>query len=156
MLFDPKHDISLERLARDARLAPAPTRDLFIKVSTLACPRTQLLRTAGKTRRLDQLIEAGAWTDAATTLIGLELPGWQLRRAACDGGEWICSLSRQPNLPADVDDTVDASHEVLALAILGAFVEALRRTNSKCNAAATVVPRIKLSTGHAACCDNFA
>lgn len=156
MLFDPTHDISLERLARDARLAPSPTRDLFIDVSTLACPRTQVLRTAGKARRLDRLIEAGAWTDAATTLIGLELPGWQLRRAIYEDGEWICSLSRQPNLPVGVDDTIDANHEVLALAILGAFVEALRRPISERSASATVTPRIKPPTGHAACCDNFA
>jgi hypothetical protein len=156
MLFDPKHDISLERLARDARLAPAPTRDLFIKVSTLACPRIQLLRTAGKARRLDQLIEAGAWTDAATTLIGLELPQWRLRRAVYEDGEWICSLSREPNLPMDVDDTADSHHELLALAILGAFVEALRRTVSERNADATVVPQIRAATGHAISCENFA
>jgi|SRR5262245_15060825 len=153
MLFNPKHDISLERLARDARLSPTPTRDLFIKVSTLACPRTQSLRTVGKARRLDKLIEAGAWTDAAATLIGLELPGWQLRRVTFDGGEWICSLSRQPNLPVEVDNTVDASHEVLALAILAAFVEALRRRASESPTA--TVPAVKPTTAQAVCCDNF-
>jgi len=155
MLFDPKHDISLERLARAARLAPTPTRDLFIKISTLACPRPQSLRTAGKAQRLDQLIQAGAWTDAATMLIGLELPGWQLRRATCDGGEWICSLSRQPNLPAEVDDTVDASHEVLALAVLAAFVDALRQRASESKGAPATVPVVKPATAQTVCCDSF-
>ena len=49
MLFDPKHDMSLERFARETRLAPTPTRDLFFNITTRACPRLQLLRTAGKT-----------------------------------------------------------------------------------------------------------
>ena len=155
MLFDPKHDISLERLAHDARLAPAPTRDLFIKVSTMACPRTQLLRTAGKIQRIDQLIEAGAWTDAVTTLIALELPGWQVRRASYDGGEWFCSLSRQPNLPAEVDDTVDASHELLPLALLGAFVEALCRRAIERTANRVTVLAAKSTLAQAICCDNF-
>jgi hypothetical protein len=156
MLFDPKHDISLERLARDARLAPNPTQDFFIKVSTLASPRIQVLRTAGKTRRLDQLIEAGAWIDAATTLIGLALPQWRLRRAVYEEGEWICSLSREPNLPIEVDGTADARHEVLALAILGAFVEALRRIASERNAEALALPQMKAAAGHPVCCENFA
>lgn len=155
MLFDPKHDLSLERIARDARLAPTPTRDLFIKVSTMACPRTQLLRTAGKTQRLDRLIDAGAWTDAATTLIGLELPGWQVRRAVYDGGEWICSLSRQPNLPTEVDDTIDAAHELLPLAMLGAFVEALRRRAVESEGPSATVPAARPTPAHAVCCDNF-
>jgi hypothetical protein len=48
----------------------------------------------GKTITLDRLIEAGAWTDAAITLIGFELPSWSVRRLACEDGEWLCSLSR--------------------------------------------------------------
>jgi hypothetical protein len=155
MLLDPKHEMSLERLARDARLAPTPTRDLFFKIATWACPRLQLLRAARKTDQLDRLIEAGAWTDAATTLIGLELPAWQLRRLVYEGGEWICSLSRQPNLPVEVDDTCDARHEVLALAVLGAFVEALRRRASESAPAPATVPAVRPATGQAVCCDNF-
>jgi len=102
------------------------------------------------------VIEAGAWTDAGATLIGLELPGWQLRRAAYDGGEWFCSLSRQPNLAAELDDTVDASHEVLSLAMLGAFLEALRRRAVESGSLAATTPAVKPTSAHGVCCDNFA
>jgi hypothetical protein len=34
----------------------------------------------GKTIALDRVIDAGAWTDAAITLIGFELPNWSVRR----------------------------------------------------------------------------
>ena len=74
------------------------------------------------------MVEAEAWTDAALALIEMELPGWKLRRLAYEDGEWICSLSSQPYLPAQIDDTADSNHEVLALALLSAFVEARRRT----------------------------
>src|ERR1700742_3848853 len=80
MLFDPKHEVSLERLAHAVRLAPTPTPDLLSQLTRGACPRLPLLRTAGKAAQLDRLIEAGAWTDAAIALIGVELPGWQVRR----------------------------------------------------------------------------
>jgi hypothetical protein len=147
--------MSLERLARDARLAPAPTRHLFLRIAGSACPRLQLLRAARKTGQLDRLIEAGAWTDAATTLIGLELPAWHLRRLVYDGGEWICSLSRQPNMPVEMDDTADARHEVMALAVLGAFVAALRRRASESAPAPATVPSVRQATEQAVCCDNF-
>src|SRR5262245_60791985 len=131
MLFDPKHEMSLERLAREARLTPMPTHDLVSKFTRGACPRLQLLRATGTAAQLDRLIEAGAWTDAAIALIGIELPGWQLRRLVYEDGEWLCALSRQPNLPLELDDTADASHEMPALAILCAFVEARRRIDSE-------------------------
>jgi hypothetical protein len=67
---------------------------------------------AGKAARIDQLIDAGAWNDAALALIELELPAWKLRRLVYEDGEWLCSLSRQPNLPLALDDTADARHEV--------------------------------------------
>ena len=55
-----------------------------------------------------------------------------------------------------VDDTVDARHEVLALAILCAFVEGLRRNVSESRTASTRVPSVRPEAGTPACCDNFA
>src|SRR6476659_10952614 len=80
--------------------------------------------------RIDQLIEARAWDDAALALIELELPAWKLRRLVYEDGEWLCSLSSHPNLSVALDDTVDARHEVLPLAILSAFIEARRRASA--------------------------
>jgi hypothetical protein len=85
--------LDLDLLDRELYLAPAVTALLFRKVTESgACTRLPSLRQMGKT--LDRLIEAGAWTDAAITLIGFELPSWSVRRLACEDGEWLCSLSR--------------------------------------------------------------
>jgi hypothetical protein len=105
--------------------------------------------------RIDQLIEARAWNDAALALVELELPAWKLRRLVYEDGEWHCSLSRQPNLPVALDDTATASHEVLPLAILGALVEAHRRMSVTRGISLQVVPRARATSGYAVCCDNF-
>jgi hypothetical protein len=70
------------------------------------------------------LIKIGAWVDIALTLIELELPGWKLRRLIREDGEWFCSLSQQPNLPATLDDM--------------AFLEARRRVALVTRLVATV------------------
>ena len=84
------------------------------------------LAKAAKTARIERLIQSGAWTDAALALIDLELPQWQIRRIAYDEGEWHCALSRQRELPDWLDQSVEARHADLALAILSAFVEVQR------------------------------
>ena len=157
MLSDPKYENRLDRLTEQLRLAPALTADLVSNVVADACTRIPVLNKAGKaTRRLDQLIEAGAWSDAALALIELELPAWKLRRLVYEDGEWFCSLSKQPNLPVALDDTADACHEVLPLAILSAFVEARRKTSAVREPSSPTVPQVRPTSGYAICCDNFA
>ncbi len=80
---------------------------------------------------------------------------WKVRRLVYEDGEWFCSLSQQPNLPLELDDSVDASHDVLALAILRAFVEARRKT-SLIRQATSRVPELLSVPAGAICCDNFA
>ena len=104
--------------------------------------------------RVNRLIEAGAYTDAALALIELELPHWKLRRLVYDDGEWICSLSRQPWLPADFDELAEARHEILPLAVLTAFLEALDATAADETRVATV-PSVRPGQSHVMCCDNF-
>jgi hypothetical protein len=154
MLFDPKYE-PLDALEEQLRRAPALTRDLISIVIAGACTRFPVMKRAGKVPRIDQLIEAGAWDDAALALIELELPAWKLRRLVYEDGEWLCSLSRQPNLPVALDDTADASHEVLPLAILSAFVEACRRASAMRETSLPTVPPVRRTSGHAICCDNF-
>jgi hypothetical protein len=154
MLFNPRHDDRLDRLTDELRFAPAPTRDLLAKVIADVCTRVPAMSKIGQTARLDQLIGAEAWNDAALALIALELPAWKLRRLVHEDGEWFCSLSQEPNLPAALDDTADARHEVLALAILSAFVEARRRTSAR--EVSSPVPQVRSTAGRALCCDNFA
>ncbi len=100
------------------------------------------------------MIAAGAWSEVALALIELELPAWTLRRLIYEDGEWFCSLSRQPNLPVEFDDTADARHEFLPVAILSAFVEARRQSNVARETSAPTVSQIR--SVNAICCDNFA
>ena len=98
--------------------------NLMTEVIGTACRRYPSLSQSRKTARVDQLVRSGAWTDAALSLIDLELPFWQVRRLAYDDGEWYCALSRERELPDWLDQSIEARHTDLALAILGAFVEA--------------------------------
>jgi hypothetical protein len=157
MLYNPKHDDRLQPLAQQLRLARSVTPDLMADVVTEACMRLPLLQKAGTAvDRFAQLVKASAWTDAAVALIELELPQWELRRLVREDGEWWCSLSQQPGLPAELDETADGNHEVLPLAILSAFVEARRHAIATCEAEAPPVPRARSAPGYAVCCDNFA
>jgi hypothetical protein len=109
----------------------------------------------GKTITLDRLIEAGAWADAAITLVGFELPNWRLRRLVYEDDEWLCSLSRQPNLPIFLDKPAEGSHAVLALAVLRAFVAA-RCTSAAIQQVTASVPRVRPRPAFVFCCDNLA
>jgi hypothetical protein len=141
MLFDPKHEDRFDRLTEQLRLSPVLKPDhLISNVIEHACARIP----AEKAARIDQLIEAGAWSDAPLALVELELPAWKLRRLVYEDGQWLCSLSKQPNLPAALDDTADASHEVLPLAILTAFVEARRRASAMRETSLHTVPQVTL------------
>jgi hypothetical protein len=152
MLFAPKHGDRFDRLTDQLRLAPALKPDhLIFNVIVHACTRIP----AEKAARIDQLIEAGAWSDAALALVELELPAWKLRRLIYEDGEWLCSLSRQPNLPVALDDTADASHAVMPLAILSAFVEARRGASALDGTSLETVPRARATSGYAVFCDNF-
>ena len=85
-----------------------------------------------------------AWMAAVTTTA---------RRLVHENGEWLCSLSRYPNLPLTLDESVDASHEVLPLAILQALVEV--RLSDGVGETTSSVPQIRPLGEFAICCDNF-
>ena len=144
MAFAADYAVLFDRLDDELRVAPEPAQSLFAKIIGSACTRIPVLSKSEKATRIDRLIESGAWTDAALALIELELPAWKLRRLVREDGEWFCSLSRQPNMPVEFDDTVDASHEVLPLAILRAFIDARRRAGIP-DAVTSAVPAIRPS-----------
>src|SRR5215469_12677785 len=112
----------------NARLRDAGEADaaLFNEVISAACRRYPSLGQTERTAHLTRLIQSAAWTDAALVLIDLELPMWQVRRLAYDDGEWYCALSRERELPDWLDQSIEARHADLPLAILSAFVEAQR------------------------------
>jgi hypothetical protein len=128
------------------RDAHAVTADLIAEV----------VRQTRKAARIERLIGSEAWTDVALALIELELPQWQVRRIAYDGGEWYCTLSRRRELPEWLDPSIETHHSDLSLAILGAFVEALRLTTPRSRPSVPAVPRDANPHYVPVCCDNFA
>ena len=145
----------LERLEHDLRFAPAPAPGLFSRVMAEVCPRISALRAAGKAAQLDRLVAAGAWTDAAFALIALELPAWQVRRLWREESAWFCSLSQRPAWPASLDDTADAAHEELPLALLLALVQA-RRLSALAVGTRSPIPHMQQAADGSVCCDSFA
>jgi hypothetical protein len=135
------------------RDADAVTAELMREVIGQAGRR---FLSTGKAARLERMIATGAWTDAALALIELELPLWQVRRLAYDEGEWYCALSRQRELPDWLDQSVEARHADLALAILRAFVDAQTIAAPSSRTSVPAVPREANPRYDPLCCDNFA
>jgi hypothetical protein len=153
MSFERVQATDFDRVSAELRAAPTPTPHLIRALIARTCTRLPNLGTR-EAERIARLIEAGAWTDVALAVIACELPQWTLRRLVCDDGGWLCALSRQPHMPADLDDTADGHHEIAALAILDAFVEARRRAMAPAPRLRTV-PQVRATAGHAVCCDNY-
>jgi hypothetical protein len=111
---------------------------------------------SAKAARIERLIQAQAWTDAALALIDLELPQWHVRRLAYDDGEWHCALSRQRELPDWLDQSIETRHADLALAILSAFVEAQRVSAPSSRTSVPSAPWRADTLYEPICSDNFA
>jgi hypothetical protein len=108
--------------------ADTVTPKLLSDVIREVCSRISAIPPSKGLLRIERLVQSGAATDAVLALLTLELPQWQVRRITYDEGEWHCALSRQRELPDWLDQSIEARHTDLALAILSAFVEA-RRTS---------------------------
>jgi hypothetical protein len=135
--------------------AHAMTAELMSKIIGETCRRIPSIGQTAKTTRIERLIGSGAWTDAVLALIDLELPQWQVRRIAYDEGEWHCALSRQRELPEWLDQSVEAHHEDLSLAILSAFVEAQRISAPSSRTSVPAVPQDANPLYQPVCCENF-
>lgn len=155
MFFIPDHLDQAQQLLKRIQDASAPDTRLFADVIANACPRALALVEMRKAVRLKQLLESGAWTDAALALAELELPQWKVRRIACDDGEWHCRLSAQPWLPEGFDELVETFHSVLPLAILSAVVQARQQTATSPRAEAPTADVVFSADPIRICCDNF-
>ena len=79
-----------------------------------------------------------------------------MRRIAYDEGEWHCALSRQRELPEWLDQSIEGRHADLALAILSAFVEALRVSAPSSRPSVPMVSQEANTLYEPVCSDNFA
>jgi hypothetical protein len=156
MRFALENQGQLDRLAECVRCASAPDARLFEDVIANGCQRAAPLIRMGKAAQLQQLIDAGAWTEAALALLEIELAQWKPRRIVFDDGEWHCRLSAQPYMPEGFDDVVDTCHDVLALSILGALVAARRQLAGDDRQHSSVPDRVPVNSDCVrVCCDNF-
>jgi hypothetical protein len=144
-----------QELGERLRGAHVVTAGLMSEIIGTACRRFPSMGQGGKTARIERLISSEAWTDAALALIDLELPLWQVRRIAYDEGEWYCALSRERELPDWLDRSIEARHPDLALAILGAFVEAGCISAPASRPSVPTVSRVVNPLYEPVCCDNF-
>jgi hypothetical protein len=142
-------------LGERIRNASAANAALVADIIGAACRRFPSLGQGEKTARLEQLIRSGAWTDAALALIDLELPLWHIRRLAYDEGEWHCALSRECELPDWLDQAIETHHADLALAILGALVEAQRVSQGESRTSVPTVNRAAPDFYEPLSSDNF-
>lgn len=154
MLFSENHDATA--LCDQLRDANAVTPDLIAEVIDVACRRYPSHGQTAKTARIEQLVDARAWTDVALALIDLELPAWQIRRIAYDGGEWHCALSRERELPDWLDQASEGRHADLSVALLCAFVEAQAANASLSQPSVPTVARRLKPLYEPVCCDNVA
>ena len=155
MTLDLKNPISLDALDNALRNAQGPSLDLLSKIIAGVCTRIPAFDWGEPLSRVIRLAEIGAWTEATFALMKHELPLWHVRRLAYENGEWLCSLSHQPTLPIALDDCVEATHEVLPIAMLCAFVEA-RRSRNAVHETVSTVPQIQQPWPEfAMCCENY-
>jgi hypothetical protein len=156
MLDRSEHDADVGRLQKRLAGCERVSRELFLDVVAQACPRFTVLEFSKRAGRVRQLVDAQAWTDAALALADLELPGWTVRRLAYEDAEWWCTLSKQPLLPGWLDETAEARHGILPLAVLMAILEARLAETPAREASRSSIPKVRLMQGAAVCCDNFA
>ena len=143
-----------QNFAKAIQSASDLTPELVERILGTTCTRLPILNKGGEVAaRVVSLMQHRAWVDLGLALVEIELPGWTLRQLVRDGGEWRCILSRNTNMPIDFDDCAEAHHEVLALAVFAALLEALKLAKAQPHQAS----KSPLIPGRldAVICDNF-
>ncbi len=154
MLLPENHDDAADVPDR-LRDATALTSELLSHVIASSCRRFPSAGQREKTKQIERLIASEAWTDAVLALFGVELPQWKVRRIAYDEGEWHCALSRERELPDWLDQSIEAHHPDLALAMLCAFVDARLAGVPSSQTSVPAVPYDANASCAPLCCDNF-
>jgi hypothetical protein len=152
ILSEPQDPAELGDRIRDAC---GVTVEFLADIISATCRRFTSPGQSARTARVERLIQSQAWTDAALSLIDLELPEWQVRRLAYDDGEWFCALSRQRELPEWLDQSIEARHADLALSILSAFIEAQRISVSASRTSVPTAPQNANPLYEPVLCDNL-
>jgi len=150
------HSIRSQQLATLAARVSAADEATPELLSEIVAGTVRRLSAPGDAAQLHQLIEAGALTEAAFSLINLKLPLWQIRRITYDEGEWRCAMSRQREIPEWLDEAIEATHASLTLAIVSVYIETLRQIEASREPSRPSVPQTRGDQFKPVCCDNFA
>lgn len=144
------------RSAEDQRIQiPTLTAGVFGDALATSCHYLRATQHAEQASQLNRLVEAGAWTDAALAMIAIELPQWQLRRLAYDGGEWHCTLSSHREMPEWLDQSIETHHADLPQALLSAFMEAQQDSAPPPISSAPAI-RMRSTEFEPVLCENYA
>jgi hypothetical protein len=149
-----EYALILDELDKEAQTARELGPEFFCTILNRACTRLPLLNKLGRAARLECFTKSGAWIDAVLTLIELKLPAWKICRLLYEDGEWICSISRYPNLALVFGDVAEGAHESLPLAMLRTFLNACLLSLSLPEPTGSV-PGTEEVWGPVLCCDNF-
>jgi hypothetical protein len=136
--------------------ASAPAADLLSSALDLMSTHCALPDRADRARRIRALIDAQAWIDAALAIVDLDR-SHAVRQISHDDGEWSCRIGSRWAIPDWLDNSVQFTHRVLPLAILGALLDA-RAQSEEAVAPATSVPLSRSGRGYAipaVSCDNY-
>lgn len=144
------NSLDLDRLDTELRLTPEPAPELFRKIAANVGSRDNVETDS----RLESLLVAEAWTDAALLVVEVFLVGWGVRYLRYDGGEWSCLLSPRTG-DFSFDDPAESAHRFLSVAILRAVLAALCLNDRPPRALASVPSAADLAIQYV-CCDNFA
>jgi hypothetical protein len=155
LLHSPRSE-QLATLARQVSAAEEANSQLIFAIVAGTARRLSPIGGSASAARLNRLIEAGAFTQAALALVELELPHWKPRRITYDEGEWHCAISRQRDLPEWLDQAVEARHPDLSLAIASAYIETVRQIEASGEPNRPSVPQTRAEHYEPMCCDNFA
>jgi hypothetical protein len=150
------HSIRSEQLATLAGRVSAADEATPELLSGIVAETARRLHAPGDAAQLQQLIEAGALTEAAFAIINLELPLWQIRRITYDEGEWHCAVSRQRELPEWLDEAIETTHASLTLAIVSVYIETVRQIEASKEPSRPSVPQTRRNRFEPVSCDNFA
>ena len=141
MLFKPSLQDTCRAVKAAIDVADEAAPALLRAVLDIAAARCATPHRGVHLKRIDALIDAQAWTDAALAIAALDR-AHAVRRIERDDGEWYCTIGSQWPVPEWLDHGTWHGHRALPLAILGAVVDALSQ-NEAAAAATTSTERCR-------------
>ncbi len=136
--------------------AQTVTAELASAALDLMAARSAAPGRTAQAQRVRSLIDGAAWTEAALAIADLD-HSRTVRRLIHEDGEWHCRIGSRWAVPYWLDDSVEFSHPMLPLAILGALIEAAQQVPATVRTP-TSVPRSQLGQAgsiSAVSCDNY-